>query len=349
MAREYPFQKIPLRYGENRYQSAELWLPRPNADPLAIGKLADMGGSALSATNITDIDRAITTMTFATAAFEVNAGPKIPFAIALAVKHGNCCGAAYSTSPQEALLKMINGDRKAIFGGCVALNFEVDEHVAEMLLRYGLEPGVKRRILDIVLAPNISKPARELLARNEGKCKMRVNSALGKLSAHTLDASPRHRPVRGGEIVQDPYSFVLNFKTRKVKRVGPPVSREMKLDLAFAAALCTTSNSNTISLVQEGMLIGQGVAQTRRDTAAWLAVEIARRNGHNPINGHTVACSDSFFPFPDGLEVLTDARVDAVFATTGSINDKAVLEHARKAGITFYHLPDAEARMFFGH
>ncbi len=329
-----------LRYGENAYQKARM-VSLVRDDPLSIPLWKKVAGEAPSATNLTDLDRALTTLSFAYTALRLNS-PRKPYTVALAVKHGNCCGAAYSTSPLLAIRQMIEGDLLAIFGGIVLLNCPVDEHVAGVLLNW---KSMGRRILDVVAAPSISPRAIELLNRNGGRCKMFVNP---EAAEPFITVDKRFRQVRGGIIEQDPYSFVLNMRSRKVKRVGP-ARPDLKLDLAFAAALCATTNSNTITLVQKGMLVGQGVAQTRRDTAAWLAVEIARRNSHDLQDGDTVACSDSFFPFPDGPKILIDAGVEAIFSTTGSVRDKDVQDVCRNAGVTLYQLPDKEARMFFGH
>jgi phosphoribosylaminoimidazolecarboxamide formyltransferase/IMP cyclohydrolase len=95
------------------------------------------------------------------------------------------------------------------------------------------------------------------------------------------------------------------------------------------------------------MLIGQGVGQTRRDRAARLAVMIAAENDHSTAGA--AACSDSFFPFVDGVEPLIKAGVTHIFSTSGAKRDHEVRKACVDGGVTLYQMPDAQARMFFGH
>lgn len=99
------------------------------------------------------------------------------------------------------------------------------------------------------------------------------------------------------------------------------------------------------------MLIGQGVGQTKRNRAAWLAVKIAKQEGHRKKLRGCAAVSDSFFPFLDGAKKLVKQRVGAIFATstTNIKRDRKIMKYCSARGTTFYSLPDQEARMFFGH
>lgn len=334
-----------LRYGENPQQTAELRTSQPARDSLGIGNFQQLAGAPPSYVNVTDLDRALETLVRAYAALATNQ-PRTPYAIGVAVKHGNACGAAYSTSPKEALEKMIEGDEQAIFGGVVITNVPIDEHVADLLLRH-TSGGLKgRRLLDLVAAPSVTSQALDMLGRKEGKCKIFANPALGKLKPTSVSTQERVRQVRGGELRQSAPTFVLNFAKQRPKRTGK-ARPEKRLDLAFATAICATSNSNTITIVKDGMLLGQGIGQTSRVGAAALAVANAMRH-EEKLRG-AVAASDSFFPFPDGVLVLIDAGVTAIFATSGSVNDAVVQSICREAGVTLYQLPDKDARMFFGH
>jgi phosphoribosylaminoimidazolecarboxamide formyltransferase / IMP cyclohydrolase len=335
-----------LKYGENPSQLAVIE-PIPVPDHWSLEKFVQVAGDRDSSyVNLTDHDRILTTMRFCVAALRHNGDWHAPYAVALAVKHGNCCGAAYSTSQIEALRGMILGDKQSIFGGVVMLNFYCDEHVARELLYY---PDEKRRTLDVVIASGFSPKAIELLARKEGKCRMFANPALAALHGNTLSTMPIIRHIHGAKLAQDPPSFILDFKKLKPKRVGPAVPASTKLDLAFAAAICTTSNSNTIILVKDRMLIGQGIGQTSRVGAVEIAIFNAQRYGHAAKLEGAVAVSDSYFPFLDGPRTLKEFGIKAVFTPTGSTNDKSVLEYCRSSGMTLYHLPHKESRMFFGH
>lgn len=339
-----------LRHGENPWQGANLFVQHYAADPLAIGKFVLHTGDIPSATNLTDLDRALQTLTHIVAALQTKAVSS--HRVALAVKHGNCCGAAYDTTGENAIDKMVMGDLQAIMGAVVIANFAIGTKEATTLLSFG--SAGTNRLLDAVIAPRFSNNAVELLQRKNGKCRVLSNPALAQLSEENLRTGARCRSVREGYVVQDSDSRVLDLSHPELKIYGfhetvDQYSRE--LDLLFASAICRTSNSNTVTLVKNGMLIGNGVAQTKRSRAAWLAVELAKENNHLPVDPEDclVAASDSFFPFKDGVEVLINAGVKAIFATSGSVRDKEVQDTCVNAGVTLYQLPDKESRMFFGH
>ena len=333
-----------LRYGENAYQQAEFcWGPAAR-DPLALGHFSTLAGE-LGMVNMTDMERALTTLTYTHAALTATVIPDTPFQIALAVKHGNCCGAAYHLSKDGALRSMIEGDLDAVMGGCVMVNFPIGVNEAEILLHH---PNEKRRIIDVLIAPSISSEAIALLARKEDRCKMIINEALGYLPAlpnSGVSMEKRRRQVRGGEIVQDAYRVPQLFTENTF--ISGNRRRRLEPDLAFAAAICATSNSNTINLVKDGMLLGQGVGQTTRVGAAELAVKIANKRGRRTDGA--VSVGDSFFPFDDGVKVLIEAGITALFSTSGALRDQEVRDACVEGNVTLYQLPDKEARMFFGH
>ena len=108
------------------------------------------------------------------------------------------------------------------------------------------------------------------------------------------------------------------------------------------------SNSNTITIVKDGRLLGNGVSQQDRKGAAKLAAFLrAKDAGHD--TKEAVAYSDSFFPFTDGPEILISAGIKVIFATSGSVRDKEVLEFCKEKGIIFVTIPDKDGRGFFRH
>lgn len=117
--------------------------------------------------------------------------------------------------------------------------------------------------------------------------------------------------------------------------------------MLLAWAIGATSNSNTIALVKDGMLVGNGVGQQDRVGAAKLALMRAERSKHE-VKG-AVAYSDSFFPFPDGPETLIDGGVATILTTSGSLKDPATIELAASRGVPLYMIPDRLGRGFFGH
>jgi phosphoribosylaminoimidazolecarboxamide formyltransferase/IMP cyclohydrolase len=328
-------------YGENAWQAPARLVHDSGADPLAIGRFEQLEGTALSYNNIAELDRQLQTVTHIAAAFDHSSG-RVP-AIAIGTKHGNACGAGVAASAVGAAQRMLTGDPRAIFGGCVMLNSRVDTTVAETLLSHASEG---RRLLDTVAAASFSEAAVDLLARKQGKCRILANPALAELSRESLDSTPRRRPVRGGVLEQPNYTFVLDLEDPLIWRDGA-LSAVQQADLLLAWAVGSTSNSNTVTLVRDGQLLGNGVGQQDRVGGCALAVMRARDAGHDTVGA--VAYSDSFFPFPDAPEALIAAGISAIFSTSGSVRDDLVRQTIRDAGVSALQLPDRSARGFFGH
>jgi len=339
---EVDWQVAVAKYGENPWQKRAYLYGHNAADPLGIIHFKLEQGTEPSYNNYADMDRLLQTITHIAAGFDNNY-KHVP-AIALGAKHGNVCGAAVSDNPKQTIKRMLLGDSRAIFGGVVMFNFELTEELAETLLTFGLTKG--RRLLDGVIAPKVSAGARELLARKGDKCRLLTNSKLGRLRKGSLDKSLRTRYVRGGRLIQDNYTFVLNLKDKKMQK-SRKLSKSAERDLVLGWAIGSTSNSNTVTIIKNQQLIGNGVGQQDRVSACELALKRAKDAGHNAKGA--VAYSDSFFPFPDGPTVLAKAGVRAILASSGSVNDAVVVKAAKQAGAVMYLIPDAVGRGFYAH
>jgi phosphoribosylaminoimidazolecarboxamide formyltransferase / IMP cyclohydrolase len=184
-----------------------------------------------------------------------------------------------------------------------------------------------------------------VLKRYQGKCRMMANPALGQLTINSLDTTPRMRPVRGGYLKQPNYTFVLNLEESDL--YGTELADQQKRDVITAWAIGCTSNSNTITLVRNDQLIGNGVGQQDRVGAAELALKRARDAGHD-IAG-AAAWSDSFFPAPDGPRVLALAGVRVIFASSGSRRDNETIAECAQHHVTLTMQPDTEVRGFAKH
>jgi len=333
---------LTCKYGENGYQTpAGLYEGRGN-DPLALEKFKVISGTAPSYNNLADVDRLLQTITHIAAGFAVNFN-EVP-KIAVGVKHGNPCGAAVSSNPTSAIQKMLEGDLRAIFGGLVMVNFPVDEKLAEVLLTHKMESG--RRLLDGIIASSFTSGAIDLLKRKGDKCRFLVNPALEQLSKDSIDNHQRFRYVRGGILIQPNYTFILDLKNPSLEK-SASASAQQEKDLLLAWAIGSTSNSNTVTIVKDGQLLGNGVGQQDRVGCCQLAIKRATDAGHQTKDA--VAYSDSFFPFVDGPQTLADAGIAAIFATSGSVRDGEIKSFCKEKNISLYMVPDSEARGFFGH
>lgn len=349
------------KYGENPWQ-AEAGFYADNriaTDPLGLDQFTHIKGMDKSFINMTDIDRLLQTITHIAAGFELNFDNVPPMAVG--VKHGNACGAAAGETLVIAVKKMLEGDTRAIFGGLVMLNGEIDKEVAEALMKHAVD-GNHLRLLDGVIGSTVTTEALEVLSRK--KLRVITNPALANLSINSLDNNRRVRPVRGGILEQPNYNFVLDLSAQYMEQHGK-VSKTQKQDIILAWAVGSTSNSNTITLVKNGKLIGSGVGQQDRVGAGQLAIsrttiELPRLNSKSKQMTLTInldakklkdciAYSDSFFPFPDGPELLATAGVKVFLTSSGSVNDNAVIKTLINAGASVMMVPDKIGRGFYAH
>jgi phosphoribosylaminoimidazolecarboxamide formyltransferase / IMP cyclohydrolase len=330
-------------YGENAYQVPGKLYSTENNDPLVLDKFKVLTDMAPSFNNTCDIDRMLQTLTHIVAVFEINNISAKYFGVA--VKHGNCCGAAYGNDKIEVIKKIAEGDPRAIFGGLAMFNFNFDKDEAETLLTHLMDEG-QRRLLDGIVTAGFSEKALELSRRKKDKCRFVVNSALADINKDSLDNKKRFRYVRRGFLTQPNYTFVLDFSHPEIEIQGV-LEDAKKADLLLAWAISATSNSNTITLVNNSKLVGNGVGQQDRVGCCELAIKRAKDAGHE-IEG-AVTASDSFFPFPDAPQVLIDAGVKTIFSTSGSVNDSEIQKLCVDSDVALVQIPDKLARGFFGH
>ncbi|PSM44221.1 bifunctional phosphoribosylaminoimidazolecarboxamide formyltransferase/inosine monophosphate cyclohydrolase [Streptomyces dioscori] len=290
-----------LRYGENPHQGAALYVD-------GTGGLADaeqLHGKEMSFNNYTDTDAA------RRAAYDHD-DPCVAI-----IKHANPCGIAIGANVAEAHRKAHACDPLSAFGGVIAVNRPVSKEMAEQ---------VAEIFTEVIVAPEYEDGALEALAKKKN---IRV------LRAHQgPSAQVEVKQIDGGRLLQvtdrlqadgdDPSSWTL--------ATGDALSQGELDELAFAWRACRAVKSNAILLAKDGASVGVGMGQVNRVDSAKLAVE---RAGAERARG-SFAASDAFFPFPDGLEILTAAGVKAVVQPGGSVRDELVVEAAKKAGVTMY-------------
>ncbi|WP_399140104.1 bifunctional phosphoribosylaminoimidazolecarboxamide formyltransferase/IMP cyclohydrolase [Streptomyces sp. NBUA17] len=291
-----------LRYGENPHQPAALYT---SPDGGGLAQAEQLHGKEMSYNNYTDTDAA------RRAAYD-HAEPCVAI-----IKHANPCGIAVGADVAEAHRKAHACDPLSAFGGVIAVNRPVSKELAEQ---------VAEIFTEVVVAPDYEDGALEALTKKKN---IRV------LRAPAAPAAPVEvKPIDGGALLQvtdrlqadgdDPATWTL--------ATGEPLSEAELAELAFAWKACRAVKSNAILLAKDGASVGVGMGQVNRVDSAKLAVE---RAGAERAQG-AYAASDAFFPFPDGLEILTAAGVKAVVQPGGSVRDELVVEAAKKAGVTMY-------------
>ena len=301
-----------LRYGENPHQRAALYLT-PETRP-GVATARQVQGKDLSFNNIGDAD----------AAYELVAefDPAESAAVAI-IKHANPCGAATGGTLLEAYEKALACDPVSAFGGVVALNRTLDAAAAAKIAEIFTE---------VIIAPGADDEALAILAAKKN-LRLMLAGALPDPRAPSLSV----RTVAGGLLVQDRDHGALDETALKVVTRRAPTAAEMA-DLRFAWAVAKHVKSNAIVYARDGATVGVGAGQTSRVDAARLAArkaeEAAEMAGSpEPLTHGSVAASDAFFPFPDGLVATIEAGATAVIQPGGSVRDAEVIAVADEANV----------------
>ncbi|MFE6177433.1 bifunctional phosphoribosylaminoimidazolecarboxamide formyltransferase/IMP cyclohydrolase [Streptomyces sp. NPDC056464] len=291
-----------LRYGENPHQPAALYV---DGNGGGLAKAEQLHGKEMSYNNYTDTDAA------RRAAYD-HTEPCVAI-----IKHANPCGIAVGADVAEAHRKAHACDPLSAFGGVIAVNRPVSKEMAEQ---------VAEIFTEVIVAPDYEDGALEALAKKKNIRVLRCPEGPGN--------PVEVKPIDGGALLQvtdrlqadgdDPANWTL--------ATGEALSATELAELAFAWKACRAVKSNAILLAKDGASVGVGMGQVNRVDSAKLAVE---RAGAERAQG-SYAASDAFFPFPDGLEILTEAGVKAVVQPGGSVRDELVVEAAKKAGVTMY-------------
>ncbi len=289
-----------LRYGENPHQGAAIY----SGGPVGIVNAIQLHGKEMSFNNYTDADAA-----WRAALDHTDACVAI-------IKHANPCGIATATDIADAYRKAHECDSVSAFGGVVAANREVSLAMASQLAEIFTE---------VVIAPSYEAGAIELLSK---KPSIRIlQCELSNISRVEM------RPVTGGILLQEmdlidaPGDRPTNWKQVS----GAPVDAATMKELEFAWRSVRAVKSNAILLSSNTASVGIGMGQVNRVDSARLAV---RRAGDR-VKG-SVAASDAFFPFADGLQILIDAGVRAVVQPGGSVRDEEVIAAAEAAGVSMF-------------
>ena len=290
-----------MRYGENPHQKAAFYEDRvPVAGSIAQHKQHQ--GKELSYNNIADADTA----------WECVKNFEKPACVI--VKHANPCGVAIAETTYDAYRHAFATDPTSAFGGIIAFNREVDLDTAQL---------VTTQFLEVLIAPSYTKEALVHLTK--------------KLTIRVLEIPLLYQPnpfdikrVGGGVLVQTPDTAQLNLPDLKVvsKKYPDPAQLE---DLRFAWQVAKYVKSNAIVFCKNGRTLGIGAGQMSRVDSTRLAAEKAKSVGLD-LTG-SVAASDAFFPFSDGVDVIAENGIHAIIQPGGSLRDEEVIACADTHGI----------------
>jgi len=291
----FEFHKtLDLRYGENPHQKAAMY---SDGSGVGVANARQLQGKELSYNNIVDLQ----------AAWDLAREFEEPF-VAI-IKHTNPCGAATGKTLAEAYKRALECDPVSAFGGVIGVNGPLDKEAAEEM---------HKLFLEVIAAPAFDEGAKAVLA---SKKNLRLVEVIAADQKWVL------KNVSGGMLVQDVDVRPLQDADLKVVTRRPPTREETRA-LLFAWKVCKHVKSNAIVYARDGQTVGVGAGQMSRVDAARFGAMKAQL----PLKG-TVAASDAFFPFPDGVEEIAKAGGTAIIQPGGSQRDAEVIDAADRLGL----------------
>ena len=287
-----------LRYGENPHQKSSIYISDINNDQ---NNLKQLSGKDLSYNNYND--------TFA--------GLEILFSekklnSTVIIKHTNPCGVASNKSTYQSFINALTSDPISAFGGVVACNFKINKKIAT---------EINKTFFEVILAKGFDKKALKIL---EKKKNMRVID----ISKFNYKSDTNVKIFNDTFLVQEKDNIVFDKKKLKFVTKLKPTKKEIK-QMEFAFRICKYVKSNAIVVVKDSSTIGIGAGQQNRLDSCKIAIQKARKFQPKKL-ANSIAASDAFFPFVDGLKTLINSGVKLIVQPGGSIRDKEVIDEANK-------------------
>jgi phosphoribosylaminoimidazolecarboxamide formyltransferase/IMP cyclohydrolase len=287
-------KQMDLRYGENPHQKAAMYADNSGS---GVAHSRQVQGKELSYNNIVDLQ----------AAWDLAQDFEEP--VCAIIKHTNPCGTATGQTLTEAYLRALECDPVSAFGGVIGVNRAVDAMAAAEMAKLFLE---------VIAAPAFEPGAKEIFASKK-------NLRLVEIPAGQQTWILKN--ISGGMLVQDADLHKLTEADLKVVTKRAPTAEE-KRALLFAWKVCKHVKSNAILYARDGQTVGVGAGQMSRVDSC----KIGAMKAQLPLKG-TVAASDAFFPFPDGVEEIAKAGATAIIQPGGSVRDQEVIAAADRLGL----------------
>ena len=293
------FQK--LRYGENPHQESSLYVSDYNDQDLGFKQI---NGKELSYNNYSDMF----------AALEILSSIKKKSATVI-IKHANPCGVSINNSPVLSFKNAYACDPISAFGGIIACNYKINKKIA-------LE--INKNFLEVILAKDFDNEALFIL-------KKKKNLRIIDISTFKQKNLINIKSFDGSFLVQSKDSIILDKKKMKCVTKIKPTKKEIA-EIEFAFNICKHVKSNAIILTNNSSTIGIGAGQPSRLDSCKIASQKAKQFQPGKIK-NSIAASDAFFPFADGIKTLIKAGVKIIVQPGGSIRDQEVINEANKAKV----------------
>jgi len=290
-----------LRYGENPHQQSSIYVNDYNDKHL---KFDQIHGKELSYNNYNDMFASLEILN----SLKKNSGTVV-------IKHANPCGVAENKVPLISFKNAYASDPISAFGGVIACNYKINKKIA-------LE--INKNFLEVILANGFDKDALNIL-------KKKKNLRIIDISNFNLKNLSSIKTFDGSFLVQSKDNIVIDKKKLKCVTKLKPTKKELA-EVEFAFNICKYVKSNAIVLCNNFSTIGIGAGQPSRLDSCKIAVQKAKQFQSSKIK-NSIAASDAFFPFADGINALIKAGVKTIVQPGGSIRDQEVINAANKAKI----------------
>ena len=290
-----------LRYGENPHQQSSIYVNDYNDKQLGLDQIQ---GKDLSYNNYNDMFASLEMLN----SLKNNSGTVI-------IKHANPCGVSENKIPLISFKNAYASDPISAFGGVIACNYKINKKIA-------LE--ISKNFLEVILAKGFDKESLEILKRKK-------NLRIIDISRFKPRNQTTIKSFDGSFLVQSKDNIVIDKKKLKCVTKLKPNKKELA-EIQFAFNVCKHVKSNAIVLCSNFSTIGIGAGQPSRLDSCKIAVQKAKQFQSSKIK-NSIAASDAFFPFADGINALIRAGVKTIVQPGGSIRDQEVINAANKAKI----------------
>ena len=293
-----------LRYGENPHQQSSIYVNDYNDKNLGFKQIQ---GKELSYNNYNDMFASLEILD----SLKKNSGTVI-------IKHTNPCGVAENKAPLNSFKNAYASDPISAFGGVVACNYKIKKKIAS---------EINKNFLEVILAKGFDKESLEIFKR-------RKNLRVIDISNFKLKNLTSIKSFDGSFLIQSKDSIILDKKKLKCVTRLKPNKKELA-EIQFAYNICKYVKSNAVVLCNNFSTIGIGAGQPSRLDSCKIAVQKAKKF-QSPKIRNSIAASDAFFPFADGVQTLIKAGVKTIVQPGGSIRDQEVINAANKAKIKMF-------------
>lgn len=289
-----------LRYGENPHQKSSIYINNYNDKELGLDQIS---GKDLSYNNYNDMFASLEIL------FSFKGMPTT-----VIVKHANPCGISVNKLPIISFKNAYACDPISAFGGIIACNFRIDKIIAK---------EIGKNFLEVILAKGFDKEALKILSKKK-------NLRIIDISKYKQKSQTALKAFDGSFLIQEKDKLIFNEKNLKFVTRNKPTKKELK-EIEFAFNISKYTKSNAIVLTNSFSTIGIGAGQPSRLDSCKIAVQKAKKFSPEKIQ-NSIAASDAFFPFADGIKSLLSAGVKIIVQPGGSIRDQEVINEANKSG-----------------